>query len=110
MRGSYITSPGGAYVITGSGTDIDLLAEHEGLDYDALPDRIAAEKVDRLWRDDPSVSADSFNAGDWLKDYLYYTREKVTVLDVESILATPIRYEYRTYWHQHGIETVPPHD
>lgn len=59
--------------------------------------------------DDPAWCADSFNAGDWLREYLDRTDRGTVTLDVDRILETPVIGRYACQSHCHGPEYVATH-
>lgn len=88
---------------------LDELCERTGFPWDELPDAVAVRETNEI-TSDPAWGADSFNAGDWLGEYLELTSDEVLVLDIDAIMATPVRREYMEREHLHGMEVVPGHE
>jgi len=95
MRNTVITTPGRTRAISRLDPLVDVICEHAGWDPDLL--------------NDPAWCADSLNAGDRLREYLARTDRETVVLDVDGILATPVRDEYACQSHYHGPEYVAAH-
>lgn len=108
-KNTYITTPGHTSVINRLDPIVDELCEHTGFSRQELPDAQARREADKFL-DDPAWSADSFNAGDWFREYLMYTKDEEVVLDIDKIMSTPVRYPYSERSHYHTFDYVPAHN
>lgn len=108
MKNTTITTPGKTRTISKTDPLIDVICEHTGWNPDLLDDPAGVRQV-REATADPAWCADSFNAGDRLREYLDLTEQETVTLDVDSILNTPINERYAHESHYHGLEYVEPH-
>ena len=108
MRNTVITPPGRTRIIGRSDPLTDVICEHEGWNPSLLHDPDGTRLIQELTAD-PAWCADSLNAGDRLREYLARTNRETVVLDVDGILATPVRDEYACQSHYHGPEYVAAH-
>ncbi len=108
MRNTVITTPGRTRIIGRFDPLVDVICEHAGWDPDLLNDPAGIRRIQEL-TNDPAWCADSLNAGDRLREYLARTDRETVVLDVDGILATPVRDEYACQSHYHGPEYVAAH-
>lgn len=108
MRNTVIVTPGRTRIIDRLDPLLDVICEHTGWNPVLLHDPDGTRRTHEL-TNDPAWCADSFNAGDWLREYLDLTGRETVTLDVDRILETPIIERYAHESHYHGPEYVGPH-
>lgn len=108
MKNTVIVTPGRTRAISRLDPLIDVICEHAGWDPSLLNDPAGIRRTHEL-TDDPAWCADSFNAGDWLREYLDRTDRETVTLDVDRILETPVIGRYACQSHYHGPEYVAAH-
>lgn len=84
MRSTVIVTPGRTRAISRLDPLIDVVCEHAGWNPGLLDDPNGVRRIQEL-TDDPAWCADSFNAGDWLREYLDRTDRETVTLDVDRI-------------------------
>lgn len=108
MRSTVIVTPGRTRAISRLDPLIDVVCEHAGWNPGLLDDPNGVRRIQEL-TGDPAWCADSFNAGDWLREYLARTDWETVTLDVDRILETPVTERYACRSHYHGPEYVKAH-